>query len=102
MGTYYGIDAQFDTVDDLLNAVVPDIVSIILPTQRNPPAVVSCCKAGVRVLSCEKPISISLREDVAGYNSLMPKYGAPSFEEHLRQSYITEPGHEAALKNREY
>jgi len=39
--------------------------------------------------------------DVAGFQSLFPKYTAPSFENHLRQSYITDPAHEEALTNRE-
>jgi predicted dehydrogenase len=35
MADYYGITAEYETVDQLLNDVVPDIVSIILPAKHN-------------------------------------------------------------------
>ena len=58
----YGIATIFDEVEELLAREVPDIVSIILPVSANPGAVMACARAGVRVVSCEKPIALSLAE----------------------------------------
>ena len=51
-----------DTVKQLLDHTVPDIVSIILPVAHSPAAVLACADAGVKVISCEKPIAISLAD----------------------------------------
>ena len=59
---HFGITKLYDTVDELLAEQVPDIVSIILPVAKSPGAVIACAEAGVRVVSCEKPIAVSLRE----------------------------------------
>ncbi len=40
----------------------------------------------------------ALGGDIAGYNSLYPKYQAPSFAMHLRNGYITKPKHEEGLR----
>ena len=56
----YGIEATYDTVDELLVREVPDIVSAILPTAYTYDAVIACAEAGVRVVSCEKPIAAEL------------------------------------------
>jgi len=56
----YQIPEQFDTVHDLLQSMVPDIVSIILPVSQTYKAVMRCAEAGVGVISCEKPISENL------------------------------------------
>ena len=58
----YGIPVVYDTVDDLLAKDVPDIVTIALPVAHSPSAVVTCAKAGVKSISCEKPIAVSLEE----------------------------------------
>ncbi len=58
----YGVSATFDTVEELLARTVPDIVSAVVPVGQNFPVVSTCAKAGVRVVSCEKPISASLAE----------------------------------------
>ena len=58
----YGIKAVFDTLEDLLAREVPDIVSAILPTSHNPDTVISCAEAGVKVVSCEKPIAVELSQ----------------------------------------
>jgi len=39
---------------------VPDIVSLILPAAYTYGAVIACAEAGVRVVSCEKPIAAEL------------------------------------------
>ena len=56
----YRIPEQFDGVDDLLAAMVPDIVSLILPVSETYRAVMACAEAGVAAISCEKPISENL------------------------------------------
>ena len=58
----YGIETVFDTLDDLLAREVPDIVSAILPTSHNPYTVIACAEAGVKVVSCEKPIAVELSQ----------------------------------------
>ena len=58
----YGIETVFDTLDELLAREVPDIVSAILPTSHNPDTVIACAKAGVKVVSCEKPIAVELSQ----------------------------------------
>jgi len=56
----YGIKEVYDTVEDLLAREVPDIVSLILPVAYTYGAVIACAEAGVRVVSCEKPIAAEL------------------------------------------
>jgi len=59
---HYGVANLYDTVDGLLAETVPDIVSIIVPVAESPRAVIACAEAGVRAVSCEKPIAVSLHE----------------------------------------
>ena len=58
----YGIKCVFDELGDLLSVDVPDIVSAIVPVSQNYSCVTACASAGVRVVSCEKPISSELQE----------------------------------------
>ena len=58
----YGIETVFDTLDELLAREIPDIVSAILPTSYNPDTVIACAEAGVKVVSCEKPIAVELSQ----------------------------------------
>ena len=58
----YGVKVIFDTVLDMLANDLPDIVSIILPVSQNPEAVIACAEAGVKVVSCEKPIAVTLSQ----------------------------------------
>ena len=58
----YGIETVFDTLEDLLDREIPDIVSVILPTSHNPDVVIACAEAGVKVVSCEKPIAVELSQ----------------------------------------
>ena len=58
----YGIETVFDTLDKLLAREIPDIVSAILPTSHNPDVVIACAEAGVKVVSCEKPIAVELSQ----------------------------------------
>ena len=58
----YGVETVFDTVDELFAKEVPDIVSIILPVGHNPETVIACAEAGVKAVSCEKPIAVELSQ----------------------------------------
>lgn len=58
----YDVSATYDNVEELLDREVPDIVSAIVPVSQNHPVVTACAEAGVRVISCEKPLSASLTE----------------------------------------
>ena len=58
----YGVETVFDTVDELFAVEVPDIVSIILPVGHNPETVIACAEAGVKAVSCEKPIAVELSQ----------------------------------------
>ena len=58
----YDVETVFDTLEELLAREVPDIVSAILPTSHNPDAVITCAEAGVKVVSCEKPIAVELSQ----------------------------------------
>ena len=58
----YGVETVFDTVDQLFAKEVPDIVSIILPVGHNPETVIACAEAGVKAVSCEKPIAVELSQ----------------------------------------
>ena len=57
---HYGVEAVYDTVDELLAREIPDIVSAILPVEQAHDAVIACAEAGVKVVSCEKPIAAQL------------------------------------------
>ena len=56
----YGVSQVFDSVEELLARDVPDIVSAIVPVTQNLPVVRACAEAGVRVVSCEKPLAVQL------------------------------------------
>ena len=58
----HGISATYDNLEELLVREVPDIVSAIVPVGQNHPVVTACAEAGVRAVSCEKPLSASLSE----------------------------------------
>ncbi len=58
----YEVETVFDTVDELFAIEVPDIVSIILPVGHNPETVIACAEAGVKAVSCEKPIAVELSQ----------------------------------------
>ena len=58
----YGVKTVFDTVDELFAVEVPDIVSIILPVGHNSETVIACAEAGVKAVSCEKPIAVELSQ----------------------------------------
>jgi len=59
---HFGAEAIYDDVEAMLADQVPDIVSIVLPVSISPKVVMACARAGVPVVSCEKPIATSLAE----------------------------------------
>ena len=58
----YDIPHQFDSVDELLAWEVPDVVANILPVSAAPDAVIACAEAGVKAVSCEKPMAARLSD----------------------------------------
>ncbi len=58
----YGISRVYDRVEDLLADEVPDIVAASVPVKANAPIVHASIDAGVKVVSCEKPIAANLAE----------------------------------------
>ena len=58
--THYGIPMVYSDIAQLLADEVPDIVSAILPVAHTHDVVMACADAGVKVVSCEKPIDFEL------------------------------------------
>lgn len=58
----FGVSQVYRHIEELLAVEVPDIVSAIVPVSQNFPVVAACANAGVRVVSCEKPIDFSLAQ----------------------------------------
>ncbi|MBQ42790.1 MAG: hypothetical protein CME15_10060 [Gemmatimonadetes bacterium] len=58
---HYGVRVAYDGLEELLASELPNIVSIVLPVAENPSAVIACAEAGVKVVSCEKPMAVELR-----------------------------------------
>ena len=57
---HFGIQQVFSSIDELLAHEIPDIVSAILPVAYTHDTVIACAEAGVKVVSCEKPIDYQL------------------------------------------
>ena len=57
---HYGIRRVYDTVDDLFADEVPDIVCASVPVGSNHAVVTACAQAGVKAVSCEKPLAPTL------------------------------------------
>ena len=59
----FGIQHVYATVEELLAVHgAPDIVSAVVPVSQNFPVISACVEAGVRVVSCEKPIHWDLKQ----------------------------------------
>jgi myo-inositol 2-dehydrogenase/D-chiro-inositol 1-dehydrogenase len=61
-GAEFGVPALFPDARSMLAEVVPDAVSVVLPTRYMPDAVIACARAGVRAISAEKPILARLAD----------------------------------------
>ena len=57
---HHGVATVLEDLDDLLARHVPDVVSAILPVSQTYGAVMACAEAGVKVISCEKPMAVEL------------------------------------------
>ena len=57
---HYGIPRTCDSIEELLAYEVPDIVTASIPVAWIHDTVVACAEAGVRAVSCEKPIDFQL------------------------------------------
>ncbi len=62
VGARFGVEALFAEATDLFAAVVPDIVSIVLPGKYIRAAVLAAVAAGVRGISVDKPIGAVLAD----------------------------------------
>ncbi len=60
LAAHYAIQSTYNTVEELLACDLPDIVSAILPVAYTHDTVIACAEAGVKVVSCEKPIDYQL------------------------------------------
>ncbi len=59
---HHGVGDVYGTLDELFAVEVPDVVCCVLPVQVAPAQVLACVEAGVRVVSCEKPLAVELAE----------------------------------------
>lgn len=59
---HHGVTDVYGTLDELFAVEVPDVVCCVLPVQVAPGQVLACVEAGVKVVSCEKPIAVELAE----------------------------------------
>ena len=57
---HYGIERTFDSIEELLAEEVPDVVSASIPVAYIHDTVIACAVAGVKAVSCEKPIDYQL------------------------------------------
>ena len=57
---HYGVADVYDSLDALLAREVPDLVCNVVPVGVAVDLVTRCAEAGVRVISCEKPIAVEL------------------------------------------
>ncbi len=57
---HFGVVEVLDTLEELLKRETPDIVANILPVRLSRDAVIACAEAGVKAVSCEKPMAVEL------------------------------------------
>ena len=57
---HYGVAESYESLDRLLERDAPDLVCNIVPVGVAVELVTRCAEAGVRVISCEKPIAVDL------------------------------------------
>ena len=59
---HFGVEEVIDSLGELLKRETPDIVATILPVRHSYEAVLACAEAGVKAVSCEKPMAIELSQ----------------------------------------
>ena len=57
-----GVDTILQNLEELFSDRVPDVVSAILPVSQTYGAVLACAEAGVKAISCEKPMAVELSQ----------------------------------------
>ena len=57
VGERFGVKALYPDAQSLVEDVVPDIASVVVPTKYITEAVIACAEAGVKAVSAEKPIA---------------------------------------------
>jgi predicted dehydrogenase len=62
VGRRFGVKALYPDAPSLLNDIVPDIAAIITPSRFYNAAVFACAEAGVKGISCDKPIAAVLSD----------------------------------------
>ena len=88
---HYDVVDVFDSLDALLEREIPDVVCNIVPVGVAIDLVTRCAEAGVRVISCEKPIAVELetadrmvatcREHGAAFGCGTSYFEVPCFQE---------------------
>ena len=62
VGERFGVKAMYADVNELLRNVVPDVAAVVTPTKYYKEAVIACAEAGVKGVSCDKPIAAVLSD----------------------------------------
>ena len=57
VGERFGVKALYPDAESLLRDVVPDVAAVVTPTKYYKDAVIACAEAGVKGVSCDKPIA---------------------------------------------
>ena len=57
VGERFGVKALYADAESLLRDVVPDVAAVVTPTKYYKDAVIACAEAGVKGVSCDKPIA---------------------------------------------
>ena len=58
--SHFGVEEVLSDLGALLKRETPDIVANILPVRLSHDAVIACAEAGVKAVSCEKPMAVEL------------------------------------------
>jgi predicted dehydrogenase len=62
VGRRFGVEALYADARSLLDDIVPDIAAIVTPSRFYKDAVIACAEAGVKGVSCDKPIAAVLSD----------------------------------------
>ena len=62
VGERFGVKALYADAESLLRDVVPDVAAVVTPTKYYKDAVIACAEAGVKGVSCDKPIAAVLAD----------------------------------------
>lgn len=62
VGDRFGVKALYPDAHALLREVVPDVAAVVTPVKYMKEAVIACAEAGVKGVSCDKPIAARLSD----------------------------------------